>query len=742
MTIKPDRLRLALQELGADAGFEFEVFANRFLASDFPDLRPVGGIHDGGRDAFLHQSTELPDVFVQHSVTQDWIKKINSTVKTLQENGHTVRELIYCTNQEIQKRTDDLKKTLRQKKITLDIRDQGYFTTFCNTNTDRSAASEDLARKFVDPLLRSKGVPSSSSTELTSEEERVALVYLQLEIQTKDPSKALTKFSYDTLIIHTLRDSTPEAPIPRAKLYDSLIRLMHRADHARVRIMIDNALKRLTERGVIKHHMKDSAYTLSHTQRTEIKSRIEQMLVQKNIVEHEVSERAKELKETLELDYDFDPQQIARDALTVTDHLIATQGRLSALTFIGRPGVYYSRPESAAQAAKHISEKSPSVLLSLPSLGVDKFLDLIPPLVDSIIRNPTPAISHRLNEAADAYCLLFSLRETGETQNALEKLFHGVKLWIDTNILVPCLAEQLLPEEQRRMTNLLTLTARSGIELLIGDDVLNELETHLERLRYAFPRRFANPANTLSVAQSAYAQPLLVSSFLAATKPARFTSFDEFIDTFMGQGNPKQDLIDFLKHELSIEYKPLDQDMTDAASQPEVGTLFAQWSEQKKQKPWMDDQAFARLVLHDTRSYLLVEKLRASDKSSDVKYGYLWWWLTLDGVAYRVDAERRKHRGVPICIGPDFFLRYLSVRPKSADEHRRIRDLLPVSVEMAALGYIPSELRAEAEKLFETTQNLPEYLRRRKLRDLANQAIAGRGDFEARNSPDTKRAKK
>jgi len=731
--IKPDRLRLALQELGPEDGFEFEAFANRLLASEFPELRPVAGMHDGARDAFLHQSNDLPDVFIQHSVTQDWATKIKKTAKSLQENGHAIREIIYCTNHEIQKKTDELKRELRKQRITLDIRDQGYFLSFCNTTDNRASAAEDLARKHVDPLLQKKGVTPNAAVELTSEEERVALVYLQLEIQAKDPSKALTKFSYDTLIIHTLKDSTPEAPLPRAKLHESLFRLMHRADSDRVRLTADNTLKRLTERGITKHHTKDDAFTLSHAQRIEIKSRTETMLSQKNDVEEEVADRAKEISTLLELDYDFNPRDVARDALTVTDHLVAVQGRLSALTFIGRSGVHHTRPESSTEAAAHLAEKSPSALLSLHSLGRERFLDLIPPLVDSVIRNPSLQISRRLNEAADAYCLLFSLRETGETQNVLEKLFRGARLWVDTNIIIPCMAERLLAEEHRRMTNLLRLAAISGIDLIIGDDVLNELETHLERARYAFPRRTAAIVERVGSQSASYAQPLLISTFLTASKSSGLSSFDEFIDLFMGRINPKQDLIDYLKNDLSIKYDPLENTVSGAESLEIVGTLFAQWSEKKKQKPWMDDQAFARLVLHDTRSYLLVEKLRAAERTSDIKYGHSWWWLTLDGVAYRVDAERRQHRGVPICMGPDFFLRYLSIRPKSADEHRRIRDLLPVSVEIAALGFVPPELRDEAERLFETTRDLPEYLRRRKLRDLANQAISGRGDFELRN---------
>jgi hypothetical protein len=62
MTIAPERLRLALDQMDQDDGFEFERFANAFLASELPELRPVAGMHDSGRDAFVHSSEQAPNV--------------------------------------------------------------------------------------------------------------------------------------------------------------------------------------------------------------------------------------------------------------------------------------------------------------------------------------------------------------------------------------------------------------------------------------------------------------------------------------------------------------------------------------------------------------------------------------------------------------------------------------------------------------------------------------------------------
>ena len=69
MTIAPERLRLALDQLDQDDGFEFERFANEFLATELPALRPVGGVHDGGRDAFIYSSEVAIDRAIEKGIT-------------------------------------------------------------------------------------------------------------------------------------------------------------------------------------------------------------------------------------------------------------------------------------------------------------------------------------------------------------------------------------------------------------------------------------------------------------------------------------------------------------------------------------------------------------------------------------------------------------------------------------------------------------------------------------------------
>jgi len=132
MPVSPERIQLALERLGPEDGFEFERFANTFLASEFPELRPVGGVGDPGRDGLIYQSGKQPDTFLQHSVTPAWEKKVRHTMARLKECQLEVRELIYCSNHPIQAKTDALKSHLRQSGVSLDVRDLGWFVAFSN----------------------------------------------------------------------------------------------------------------------------------------------------------------------------------------------------------------------------------------------------------------------------------------------------------------------------------------------------------------------------------------------------------------------------------------------------------------------------------------------------------------------------------------------------------------------------------------------------------------------------------
>ena len=185
----------------------------------------------------------------------------------------------------------------------------------------------------------------------------------------------------------------------------------------------------------------------------------------------------------------------------------------------------------------------------------------------------------------------------------------------------------------------------------------------------------------------------------------------------MGRQDHHADLIEFLRHELAVEYDNMD-DARAAIAVQDTGDLFEEWKLAKRRRPGLEDPAFERLVYHDVKALLLMEYLRRHERPEET-YGYRSWWLTQDSVAFRFDRTRWPSAQTSLCISPDFFARYVSLLPHP-NRALDLASLLPACLELAGAGRIPPDVRGEAERLYESMGGSPEYLRRRKLREVSS----------------------
>lgn len=492
-SIDPRRILLALERVPATAGFEFESFANQFLADEFPGLRPVGGIHDGGRDAFIHQDEADPETFIQSSVTTAWEAKIKRTVQTLRSNGHGIRSLIYCTNRDIQKDADELKKELRSQRVSLDIRDRGYFVTFANTSPARVAVSEALARQFVDPVLPIAAT-NSEATRASIDDEQLAAAYLQVALQDKLPSKALTKFSYEALVRYVLRGATPEQPVARAALHAAVRRVVPSGDETRVSVLTSSAIERLVKRNIIKHHKAADAFVLEYKQREEMMARLNALSASQVTLTSDATDRVRLTAAELGVNFPFDRNGVAAASLALCDHLLIEQARAAGRAF-GRNLRYNPDTQSLYQHLDKLWRGGHPALAALSKLDRAQVFDLVLPVARDLLIRPSEAMRKRFRSTLDAYCLLFVLKETPDVQVALNKVLGTGSILLDTNIIIPCMAESLLPESERRMTQLLRAATSAGMRLFVVEDVLEELETHVSGALYAHTRAQARGAH-------------------------------------------------------------------------------------------------------------------------------------------------------------------------------------------------------------------------------------------------------
>lgn len=95
---------------------------------------------------------------------------------------------------------------------------------FRNQSAGRVAASEDLAKKLLDPLLASASVTASIPHALTEKEEKSVIAYFQISIPDRASDKSIAKLCYETLVRYALRQATPDNPLPLQNIILGLLR--------------------------------------------------------------------------------------------------------------------------------------------------------------------------------------------------------------------------------------------------------------------------------------------------------------------------------------------------------------------------------------------------------------------------------------------------------------------------------------------------------------------------------------
>lgn len=722
--IASERLAFAFDRLTAEDGGEFERFVNAFLAKEIPGLRPVAGMHDGARDAFVYQVDTADTSFLQSSVTQYWKKKVRETITALQKNGHTVREFIYCSPLAIIADADSLRAELRSLNISLDVRDRNYFLCSANSTPKQSELCETFAQKYVDAIFAREGIAQPSGMLLTNPEEQLALVYLDLQLADKSADTALTKCAFEALVRYALRDTTPQSLRSRDEILTAVLRAVPSHDEVRVETLVNSTLDRLVRKRVVNHHRSEDGFTLCFEHRTMTTDALVALAVEKNQLLTEIVMRVNRTAATAGIDYEFDAPTVARDIMSILTLYFGKQGRNTARAIVS--GRDYRPPfTDPDELCRKAISKWNAKLESLAILSEEKFMDIVPPTIDDIMCTPTAVSLSYLRRLADATLLMFFLRENPDVQKTMEKVFHGGRLLVDASYIVPCLAETVLPEPQRRFTALLSAAKEFGMKLYVGDDGLNELMTHFRRVR--------SEVDWVRSASSGIvmAESLLARAFLNAYRQGKVADLDSFVFRFMGKDDPKQDLIDTMGELLGIEYEPF-SDEIGALDPTMVTQLTNLWKKLKWRRGDLDQQAFDILAEHDARAYLLVQSLRSRDRVQS-KYGYTVWFLTLDHVGFRISREAKKigttfATPVGSCMSPDFLLRYLSIRPRTQTDDTYLNKVLPLSVELAGIGLVPHELRDAARAAVETVKNEPAYVQRRKLRDFLNKAMVEAGE--------------
>jgi hypothetical protein len=344
--------------------------------------------------------------------------------------------------------------------------------------------------------------------------------------------------------------------------------------------------------------------------------------------------------------------------------------------------------------------------------------------LQALLLEPSDDVRTYLRSLSDTYTLFAFMRETPDVQSAFLKIFSDADIWLDTNVILPLLAEDLLDEHRRAHTHLLAAAVESGQRLHVSDGVIEELITHITRCQ--------KYCSAIGGGGAHGEPPFLLSVYQAAERP--LSDFGRWLETFAGEARPEDDIVDYLQdvHGVGLDSLVADADSADQMLRSAVSEVWHEARDARDQKrmslglPVQDPMTRARLVRHDVENYVGVLVRRTTQGERRSAFGYKSWWLTLDGTAFRVHQElqsrlKEKPPASP-AISPDFMLNYLAVGPVRLRLSKRTEETLPLMMNMSVLDAVPPALIELADELRANLQGLQPHVVARKIRDTLDEA--------------------
>ena len=704
------RLALALKSMGSGDWEFFEQFAAEFLAVEYPSLRTTAAPHgDRGRDGQLYEVAEEPRVLVQYSVAVDWKGKINNTVARLAQTMPRTSRLIYATNQEIGPRADDLVSELRrERKISLDIRDQSWFVERELTAPQREAASREAITRFVDPMLVELRVKERVAQPLSREEAKIALLHLALDSEDLATGKGLTKSCFEALVMAALQGTSATSTLPTEQVIERVEVLLPAGYEARVSRLTESALARLSgKRGPVKE--KKGQYHIAFGESQRVESQTAQFLLQETELERSLVDAAR----VVAPDHDLGDDEWRR----VGDLL-----RKALETVLLRKGESFAQAVVTGDMKAVDADTVLSVVRSMtPSarpLVTDEHASAT---ILEVLENPTSGTLAHLHRLADAYTMYAFLRQTPDVQKIVLTIFSDGDLWLDTTVILPLLAESLLDDPAlRHHTALLRAARDAGLRLFVTDGVVEEVERHINRSLVC--------ARTLSADWKSRI-PFLFAMYIASGRARR--RFASWVEEFRGHERPEEDVREYLSEVHGIERRNL---IEEVATAPEDLRRVAQeyWLESHERRrrsvgeDEIDDLTKLRLVRHDVENTVGVIQLRHSSAPSPL--GHRHWWLTLDNRAYAFGKvlKRELGDGAPPspALSPDYMAQFLRLGPLRSAVERQLSAGLPILTDFSRFDYFPRELIDMAERIRNDSVGVQERVLRRRVRDSLDRAKA------------------
>ena len=513
-----------------------------------------------------------------------------------------------------------------------------------------------------------------------------------------------------------LRNSNSHSRLSRSTIHEQIRVMFPHHDSQRLATLVDSALNKLTKR-LIRHWAKPDEFCLTYEESVRVQGRLAQLEIANEELDSEIRaillsyvESSNEIDILIEL-----------TRLTI-NHYLSERGEAFAGA-IADNRMLTIGVEDLQKSAESVVKKD---VKSGSSEEQSKLGQIILETVRELIANPTSVVQNHLRAKADAYTLFAFLGRTPDIQRAVSKMFSHGTIWLDTTIILPLLAEELIVDRQQRFSQMIRAATDAGLTLRVTPGVIEEVERHINLcITYVY----GSPSGWTGRV------PFLSDAYVRSGRD--LSAFPSWIEQFEGKERPEDDLAEYFEEFFSIKLESLEAEQERASQNIRLAVQRA-WDEAHAARRGvgnrsMDEMTFNRLVQHDVENYVGVVERRRDEGVSPL--GYSAWWLTLDRSTSQVDESVRKELGHDAPPSPvmsaDFLVNYLTVGPGRSRITKEVESTLPVALDMDVPEDLPRDLLAEAERIRNESVGLSEHIIRRRVRDSLDAAKRRRGRIMA-----------
>jgi hypothetical protein len=711
------QFELALDLTKSSDWAHFEALCSRFLVSEHPSMRTLASPSgDGGRDSQLFGPDGQNYICSQYSVAEDWAEKIRKTKKRILENFQDVKILIFMSNQEIGAKGDKLKKQLLEEKIFLDIRDKNWFLDRFNGDEQKLSGAEDLFERIGRPYLEGQEVIVAKREALSTQEAKAALVYLGMQWVDESTEKGLTKSSYEALVRSVLRKTNAENMLSRDEVHLKIHSLLPSQSLESIKNNANSALSRLSK-SVIKCREKEDKFHLSFEEHERLAEKLIYQDLQERALDREISisvdSFAVGLPDNVNSILTKIVKQVIDLALLKSGENFAASVLAGSVHKLDKNLVHDMILERLVERGAAMSpwmERSPKIIMEA---------------LEQTLRSQNESVRKHLKMLSDTYTLFAFLRETPDVQKATRKIFSFGKIWLDTTLVLPLLADQLRQEDgDKRFSVIIKNLVASGVKLFVCEGAVNEILNHI---RISMTCASLGPQWKGRI-------PYLYGQYIQDGRDR--LKFSAWVVQFRGSERPELDIRDFLDTEYSIKYEELADDylLAEETIRYAVDRLWREAHEMRRSnmKVVGDTDGIEILIRNDVVSYLGVIGRRKGETSNEL--GYQHWWLTTDSTAWAIRdslAQECKNPPSSPLMSLDFIVQNMSFGPDKNALARSEEQLLPVLLDLEMSQVVPSELLRVADEVRAQNEGQPEYVIRRRVRDACDRTRrqgGGRGE--------------